>query len=514
MSSLHDLLALPATPSVSVPLRQATLDRLPRDLERPRYDRARTGSGIVHIGVGGFNRSHLAVYLDDLLNRGESSRWGEFGVGLLPADKTLHASLAGQDCLYGLLEVDTERQRYRIVGSLTGHLYAPDGTDAVLDKLSSPECAIVSLTVTEGGYFIQDSSGRFTEDHPHIRHDLEFPETPITWLGYVAEAASRRMRRGGAPFTLLSCDNVQANGATARTALLAFAEARGGGLRAWIQANVSFPNSMVDRITPRSTDEDRALIEREFGVIDRAPVVSEPFRQWVLEDDFAAGRPAWELAGAQMTTDVAPYEMTKMRLLNGGHSTIGYPAALLGYSYIAEAMADPLLKKLLVRFMDEVRPTVPVLPGIDLDAYTATVVQRFSNTAIRDQVTRICSDGCAKIAKFIVPSWADLLGSGASPQVVPLVIAAWLYSLRGRDENGCSLQVSDPALQSMAKFTASGCNDARLALSVPAVFGDLAVNYPQGNEAVQRNLDDFRKIGVRAAITRKLEQIQPRAQGQ
>lgn len=512
MTPLSHRTAPHGTLSPAVPLRQATLGQLPKDLEQPRYDRSRTASGIVHIGVGGFNRSHLAVYLDDLLNRGESSRWGEFGVGLLPPDLALHASLVAQDYLYGLLQVESDRQNYRIIGSMTGHLYAPDRTEEVLDKLSSPDCAIVSLTVTEGGYFIQDASGRFTEDHPHIRHDLEFPETPITWLGYVAEAASRRRRRGGAPFTVLSCDNLQANGATARKALMAFAEARGGNLRAWMEANISFPNSMVDRITPRTASEDQALIEREFGVLDRAPVVSEPFRQWVLEDHFAAGRPAWELVGAQMTSDVAPYEMTKMRLLNGGHSTIGYPAALLGYTSIAEAMADPLLQSLLVRFMDEVRPTVPVLPGIDLDAYTATIVQRFANTAMRDQVARICSDGCAKIAKFIVPSWADLLAANASPQIIPLVIAAWLYALRGHDEKNRSLRIADPALASMAPFTESGCENARLALSVQPVFGDLAQKYPHLSGAVQRNLDAFRKLGVRATLRRRLNQL--RTQGQ
>ena len=394
----------------------------------------------MHIGVGGFNRSHLAIYLDDLLARGDSNRWGEFGIGLLPGDKQIHAALTEQDFLYGHLQVDTDQENYRIIGSLVGHLYAPESSEAVLEKLTSPDCAIVSLTVTEGGYFIEDASGRFLADHDDVRHDLEHPDCPRTWLGYVAEASNRRMRLGRPPFTLLSCDNLQANGETARTALLSFAGARSTALQKWMETNISFPNSMVDRITPRTTDDNRATIANKFGVLDLSPVVSEPFRQWVLEDDFIAGRPAWELVGAQMTTDVAPYEKTKMRLLNGGHSAIGYAADLLGHSTIADAVADPLLHELLKQFMAEVRPTLRQLPGIDLDAYTATIVKRFSNTAIRDQVARICSDGCTKMAKFIVPSLVDLLERKEFPRVLPFVIASWLHYLRGYDESGRKLQ--------------------------------------------------------------------------
>ncbi len=489
-------------------LRDSTLCHIPDSIARPRYDRSHTFPGLVHIGVGGFNRSHLAVYLDDLLARVELQRWGELGVGLLPADKTIHSALVEQDFLYGLLLVDSDQESYRIIGSLVGHLYAPESPELVLEKLSSPDCAIISLTVTEGGYFIEDASSRFLDDDKDIRHDLEQPRSPKTWLGYVAEAANRRMQLGRAPFTLLSCDNLQGNGATARKALLSFAEARSGALRKWIEANTSFPNSMVDRITPRTTDENRATIADKYGVLDQTPVVSEPFRQWVLEDTFAAGRPAWELAGVQMTTDVAPYEMTKMRLLNGGHSALGYLADLLGYRYIADAVADPLLHQLLIQFMAEVSPTLKRLPGIDLEDYTATIVKRFSNVAIRDQVARICSDGCAKIAKFIVPSLEGLLAGGRPARVLPLIIAGWLHYLRGSDEEGRVLTISDSSLACMRPFMDSGCSDARLALSVRALFGELAFTYPQLVSTVQMNLDELRSHGVRAAIKRMLGEVQ------
>ncbi|MGO9336010.1 MAG: mannitol dehydrogenase family protein [Terracidiphilus sp.] len=493
-----------------VPLRSSTLSQFPDTIVRPRYDRSRSLPGLVHIGVGGFNRSHLAVYLDDLLARSDSKRWGEFGVGLLPGDRQVHAALTEQDFLYGHLQVDSDQQGYRIIGSLVGHLYAPESTEAVLDRLTSPDCAIVSLTVTEGGYFVEDASGRFLADHEDVRRDLEHPEFPGTWLGYVAEASNRRMRLGRSPFTLLSCDNLQANGETARTALLSFAGARSTALQKWMETNISFPNSMVDRITPRTTDDNRATIANKFGVLDLSPVVSEPFRQWVLEDAFIAGRPAWELVGAQMTTDVAPYEKTKMRLLNGGHSAIGYAADLLGHKTIADAMADPLLHELLEHFMAEVRPTLFQLPGIDLTTYAATIVKRFSNSAIQDQVARICSDGCTKMAKFIVPSLVDLLEGREFPRVLPFVIASWLHYLRGYDESGRKLTISDPSLAYLQPFLGAGGGEARLALSVRPLFGEIALTHPQIVSAVQTSLDELRTAGVRAAISQMLAKVEIR----
>jgi mannitol 2-dehydrogenase len=504
VKSQFHMVTKPAGP-VPVPLRESTLSQLARIVTCPRYDRSSTLPGIVHIGVGGFNRSHLAVYLDDLLTLRASKPWGEFGVGLLPGDKLIHTALAEQDFLYGLLLVDSDQESYRVVGSLVDHLYAPESSGAVLDRLSSSECAIVSLTVTEGGYFIEDSSGRFLVDHPDIHHDLEHPDQPQTWLGYVAEACERRQRLGRAPFTLLSCDNLEANGAVARTALLSFADARSAALRKWIEANITFPNSMVDRITPRTTEENRAIIAEKFGVFDLAPVVSEPFRQWVLEDSFAAGRPEWERVGAQFTGDVAAYEKTKMRLLNGGHSTIGYVADMLGYSTIADAACDSLLRRLLTEFMAEVRPTLKSLPGIDIDEYTAMIIKRFSNSAIRDQVARICSDGCAKIAKFIVPSLKDLLEGKKEPCVLPFVIASWLYYLRGHDENGRTLAISDLSLEWMKPFLDTGGSDARVALSVRPLFGELAFTHTQLVTTVQAHLDRLRSHGVRPAITQTLD---------
>ena len=398
------------------------------------------------------------------------------------------------------MQIESGHERLRELGTLVEHHNAPDQTQAALARMAATECAIISLTVTEGGYFIEDATGRFLFESVDVRHDLEHPEAPITWLGYVAETAERRRALGRGPFTVLSCDNLQGNGAIARRALMAFAELRGGGLPQWIERNVTFPCSMVDRITPRTTAENRALILERFGVVDRTPVVCEPFRQWVLNDDFAAGRPAFEQVGAEMTRDVASYEKMKMRILNGGHSTLGYFADLLGIGLILEAATDAQLHRLLVDYMEEVKPVVPSLPGIDLDQYAATVVRRFSNTAIRDQVSRICSEGCAKVAKFLVPPLADLLRTGCMPRILPLVIAGWLHYQRGVDEHGRAMIMADAQAALLKPFVKAGCADARLVLVEPAIFGSLAADFPAWASRVQQYLELLRASGVRSAI--------------
>ena len=489
----------------NVALSNSALAQLDASIGRPSYERAKAMPRLVHVGAGGFNRSHLAVYLDDLLGLPGEPRWGEVGVGLLLPDREIHDGLASQDGLYSLMEMESGNEHLRVVGSLVEHLYAPDQTEAVLARMAAAECAIISLTVTEGGYFLEDATGRFLSDSADVRQDLEHPKSPVTWLGYVAEAAERRRALGRGPFTLLSCDNLQGNGAMARRALMAFAELRGAGLPQWIERNVTFPCSMVDRITPRTTEENRALILERFGVVDRTPVVCEPFRQWVLEDHFAAGRPAFEDVGVEMTKDVVPYEKMKMRILNGGHSTLGYFADLLGIGFIHEAAADEQLHRLLLAYIEEVKPVVPRLPGIDLDTYAATVVRRFSNTAIHDQVSRICSEGCAKIAKFLVPSLADLLRGGSMPRILSLVIAGWLHYQRGADEQGRAMVMADAQAPLLKPFVKAGCCDARSVLEESAVFGSLAAEFPAWASRVQQYLECLRARGVRPTIATVLD---------
>lgn len=485
-------------------LREGSLRQLGEGVAVPRYERALVVPGIVHIGVGGFNRSHLAVYLDDLLGMRAPGRWGEFGIGLLPGDREVHAALLEQDFLYGVLERDAAVENYRVIGSLVGHRYAPENPEAVVARLASVECEIVSLTVTEGGYFLDDATRQFRADDAAVVRDVENPLKPVTWLGYVAAAAERRMQQGLGPFTLMSCDNLQGNGEAARKALLGFAEMRGGGLSAWIETYVAFPNSMVDRITPRTTDADREFIVERFGVRDLSPVVTEPFRQWVLEEKFAAGRPAWQRVGVKMTADVAPYEKTKMRMLNGGHFCIAYCAALLGIQTVAEAVADAQLRQLLTQFLAEVRGTLHDLPGIDLEEYAASVAGRFANPTIGDQIARICSDGSAKVTKFILPSVTDLLEAQAELRILPLVIASWLRYQLGAAEDGKRYAIQDAGAGVLEEFVADGAVNAQKALAVQALFGEAAVWYPELSGLVQRDLENLRTIGVRASIQKAL----------
>ena len=488
-------------------LAEATLPRLDAAIARPLYDRSLLEASLVHIGAGSFNRSHLAVYLDDLLqqNPARGERWAEVGVGIMPTDKDLHEALLAQDCLYGHLQMEDDALSYRIIGSLLRHIFAPSATQSVLAAIADPQCRILSLTVTEGGYF-QDAYGNFSLDNAILQHDLEQPASPFSWVGIAAEAAQRRRSTHGQPFTLLSCDNVQGNGKVARRALLGFAESLDPRLARWIESNVSFPASMVDRITPRTTEAHRDLVAARFGLRDKAAVVSESFRQWVIEDEFAAGRPAWESLGVQMTSDVAPYEMTKMRLLNGGHSALGYLADLLGMETIAQAAVDPQLARLLAAFLDEVRPTVPRLPGLNLDEYTASIQHRFANSAIGDQVSRICSEVCAKMARFLAPSLRDLYNSGRSPKLLPLVVAAWLHYLRGTDESGRQMLISDPQLKMLRPFFASAHRDTAAAL-LP-IFGDLPRQHPQFVDTVEADLAQLRRDGVRATLAALVPQVQ------
>ncbi|HZY61258.1 MAG TPA: mannitol dehydrogenase family protein [Edaphobacter sp.] len=483
-------------------LRQSELFQLPASIQTPAYDRTLLRNAIVHIGVGGFNRSHLAVYLDDLLRDANCGQWGECGVGLLPNDKVIHTVLKSQDCLYSLLLRDADDLTLRVIGSLTDHLFAPADPEGVIARMASPECAIVSLTVTEGGYFIDSGSKRFQGDHPDLQHDLASPSTPKTFLGFLAAATERR-RQNGTPFTVMSCDNLQGNGHAAQTALLAFAEMKSPALRRWIEANVTFPNSMVDRITPATTSADRTFITQHFGIEDGSPVVCEPFRQWVLEDNFAAGRPAWEHVGAQLTSDVTPFERVKMRLLNGGHSTLAYISALLGIQYVSDAVADPDVLALLQRFLDEVSPLLPELPGMELESYKKSIIKRFANPTLRDQISRICSEGSAKLSKFIIPSAEELRAEGHPSVIIPLMVASWLFSMRGIDQDGRSFPVVDASSDNFRAFAETGFRDARVAANVRSVFASMGQD-EDFVQKVQTHLSAFHANDARTVLRNAL----------
>ncbi|WP_207483861.1 mannitol dehydrogenase family protein [Arenibaculum pallidiluteum] len=490
-----------------VPLANASLPLIAPGVAVPAYDRAGLRPGIVHIGVGAFHRAHQALYLDKLLNLGEARDFAICGVGLLEGDARMRDALVPQDGLYVLVERASSADHARVVGSIAEYLHAPSAREAVIERMAAPECRIVSLTVTEGGYCFNQGTGAFDPDHPDVVHDLQHPESPIGLYGYLAAALRRRRERGLAPFTVLSCDNIEHNGTVARTMLTEFAVRLDPRLADWIAAEGAFPNCMVDRITPATTEADRSLVAGRFGIADAWPVVCEPFTQWVIEDDFPLGRPAWERVGALFTRDVKPYEKMKLRLLNASHIGIGYLGNLAGYAYVHEVMADPVFERFIRAFMEEVTPLVGTVPGIDLDEYKETLVERFSNTAVKDTTDRLCQHGSARVPKFVVPSAVELDARGMAAPCTALVVAGYLRYLQGDAERGGgTLPLLDPLGGRLRTLARQGGADPRLLLETcPEVFG---TELPRAFGFVASLADALRQLyadGARATIARRLD---------
>src|SRR3954463_3960741 len=354
-----------------LPLNARNLSSLPEDLPIPSYDRDALTTGIVHFGVGGFHRAHEAMYLDRLMNAGKALDWAICGVGVMPADRRMQQVMDAQDGLYTLVvKAPDGTLSARVVGSIREYLFAPDDPEAVVAKMASPDVRIVSLTVTEGGYNINAVTGEFVADNPDVQHDLRPGAAPRTTFGLITAALARRRERGVPPFTIMSCDNIQGNGHAARRAFVAFATLRDPELGAWVEREVRFPNSMVDRITPVTTDDDRAEVRERFGVDDAWPVVCEPFTQWAHEDSFTLGRPPFEEAGVQVVADVEPYELMKLRLLNASHQALCYFGYLAGFRLVHDVAQDPLFARFLLAYMDrEATPTLEEVPGVDLGEY-------------------------------------------------------------------------------------------------------------------------------------------------
>jgi fructuronate reductase/mannitol 2-dehydrogenase len=460
---------------------------------------------IVHIGVGGFHRAHQGLYLDDVA--AFTTAWGERGIGLLPTDRRIADVLRDQDCLYTVVERDAHADSARIVGSMRDYIFAPDEPERALDALADATTQIISLTITEDGYRVDEHTRVFDSTHPSILHDLETPSRPETVFGYVVEALDRRRREGLPPVTVLSCDNLQGNGGIARTAIESFARLRSDALANWIAANVAFPDSMVDRITPQTTDAHRMLVADTFGVKDRWPVVAERYREWVIQDEFAAGHPPFDLVpsgNVRFVTDVEPYETLKLRLLNGSHVSMGYLGALAGYGQVQDVIADPLFHDFIARLMDEeIAPLLPPVPGVDVENYERTLLERFANPKIGDQVARICLNGSAKMPKFLLPSVREALDQGRPHQFLTLALAGWLRYLRGVDERGAPIDIEDPLRESLQALAVEGLANPRPLLDIHPIFGTLGDNADFVDElsAVLIVLDE---LGVRGALERYL----------
>ena len=478
------------------PLTTATLPAYAGRVRVPGYDRSALTPAIVHIGVGGFHRAHQALYLDELASRGDSD-WGVIGVGLRSPD--MKEALEPQDGLYTVVERAEDGDDARIVGALLAVLFAPEDPEAVLSALADERTRIVTLTVTGAGYHVDAETGQLADDD-EVRADLAHPGRPRTALGYLAEALDRRRRAGTAPFTVLSCDNVPDNGATARTALVGFARRRDPALAAWIDREVAFPSTMVDRITPETTDEAHELIAGTFGVADRWPVVTEAFSQWIVADRFCNGRPPLERVGVQFVDDVEPYERMKKRLLNGSHSALGYVGYLLGHRDTAGAMADPLVRSYIEHLMgDEIAPLLPPVPGVDLAEYRATLIARFSNPKVGDQLARLCGRGSTKVPAYLLPSIVEARRQGRPHELLNLAVAAWVRYLRGVDLEGREIPIKDARLDELQPLAREGGDDPQPLMAESRVFGWLADD-PLLVGSVARALAAFERDGLRATV--------------
>lgn len=435
-------------------LSQQTLPMLDPKLAVPGYDRQSVTPGIVHFGVGGFHRAHEAVYTDDLLTQGLANEWGICGVGLRPEDRAMRDALLSQDCLYTLVTRDAAGDEARIIGSLVRYVFAPDNEQAVRDVLASPQTHIVSLTITEGGYGL----------------DVAGNPGPVFML--LADALLVRRSAGIPAFTVLSCDNLPGNGDAAKRALLAAVP--DPHFVRWIEDHAAFPNSMVDRITPQTTDADRGLVRTEFGIDDAWPVVCEPFKQWIIEDKFSDGRPPWEKVGVQFVPDVASYESMKLSLLNGSHFALAYLGFLAGFQTVPEAMADPDFRLFITRLMDEeVTPLLPPVPGIDLGDYKATLLHRFDNPAIKDQISRLCQNGSGKFPQYLLPSLRRAIEQGTPCRLLTLALAGWMRYLTGVDEQGNSYVIDDPRAAELTPLAVKSRLYCRPLLRVTDIFGGL-----------------------------------------
>jgi mannitol 2-dehydrogenase len=442
---------------------------------QPAYRREDLRVGIVHIGVGNFHRAHQAMYLDRLLNQGEAAGWAICGVGLLPGDTRVRDALRGQDLRYTLVERSPDgTASARSIASIVDFLYAPDDPEAVFERLAHPDTRIVSLTITEGGYNLADG-GRFDADDPLVQRDLAPGATPATVFGVVVEGLRRRRDRGIPPFTVMSCDNLPGNGHVARQSFTSYARLADPELGEWVGREVAFPNSMVDRITPVTTDETRRYVAQTYHVSDAWPVICEDFTAWVLEDQFTLGRPPYEDAGVTLVPDVAPYEQMKLRLLNAGHQAIAYFGYLLGYRFAHEAVADPAIAALARHYMhDEAEPTLAPVPGVDLGDYQRSLLARFSNRYVPDTLLRLGTDGSDRIAQFLLPVVRDRRQRGLGSPLSAAIVASWAAFARGVDADGTPISFVDRQRELVDEAVQRQAGDPIGFLTVTQLFGDLS----------------------------------------
>jgi fructuronate reductase len=471
-------------------LSRKTLSRLPAQVSKPAVDWSRLETGIVHLGVGAFHLAHQAVYTDDVIKAGDM-RWGTIGASLRAADT--RDALKPQDWLYAVAKADHSGERLRVIGSLQKILVAPEGPAALLEAMCQPSVKIISLTVTEKGYCHDPSTGELNEAHADIQHDIANPSAPGSAPGFVAQAIKLRRERNLAPFTVLCCDNLPSNGHTVRKVVSRLAALQDGDLGRYIMDTVAFPSTMVDRIVPATTDQDRNRVSLALGLSDNCPVVTEAFTQWVIEDRFPSGRPDW---AATFVSDVGPFETMKLRLLNGSHSCIAYLGYLAGHETVAAAMQDADLARFVRRLMDdEVTPTLKIPAGADVEGYKAALVQRFHNPALRHRTWQIAMDGSQKLPQRLLGTIRDRLKDGASIECLALGIAAWMRYVTGIDEKRELIDVRDPLRDELRRRAdTAGLDASRLAaalLGIEKIFDKALATNERFVKAVTAALDQL-----------------------
>ncbi|RJG43125.1 mannitol dehydrogenase family protein [Mesorhizobium sp. DCY119] len=484
-------------------LSSAALGHLPANVAGPKYDRASLTPGILHFGVGNFHRAHQAVYLDDLFNEGRDHDWALIGAGVFEGEKVGREKLAEQDFLTTVVEQDDGHMQARVTAAMTDFL-VPGDTRTIISRLADPKIRIVSLTITEGGYFIDPASGKFNPAHPDIVSDAGNPETPKTVFGLILAGLARRRVEGTPAFTVMSCDNIPHNGHVTADAVIGLAQLSDPDFARWVAENVAFPNGMVDRITPATTDRERKLLADDFGLEDNWPVFCEPFRQWVLEDNFPTGRPALEQVGVTFVKDVSPFELMKIRILNGGHATIAYPAGLMDIHFVHEAMQEPLVRDFLAKLeRDEIIPTVPPVPGVVLEDYFKLIEKRFSNPKIGDTVRRLCLDGSNRQPKFIIPTIADRLKAGKDVLGLALESALWCRYCFGTTDSGAVIEPNDPNWERLQKTAHAAEDDPSAWLAMEDIYGEVGRS-PVFAAAFAKNLKTLWEKGTRETLKRYL----------
>lgn len=490
-------------------LSASALAALPDAVARPRYDRAALQPGIVHLGIGAFMRAHLAVATEAAIDADGDPRWGIVGVSLRHGDT--RDALAPQDGLYTLALRDADeagraRQRLQVIGCVLQVRVAPEDPAAVLAAIAASATRIVSLSVTEKGYAHDPATRALNFGHPDIVHDLAHPDAPRSAAGFIVHALARRRTAGLAPLTLLSLDNLPSNGHTLQGLVLAFAERVDPALARWIADGCTFPNSMVDRIVPRTTADDRGQVDAQLSLRDAWPVIAEPFFDWAVEDRFAAGRPAWDRGGARFVAEAAPWETLKLRMVNGTHSAIAYLGATAGWHTVDVAIGQAALHAFIEALMrDEIEPTLPALPGLDSAAYRTSLLARFANPALAHRTQQIAMDGSQKLPQRLLGTVRDRLAKQQPIARLGLAIASWLHYLRGRDERGEPYPIDDPLADDLVALArrAEALPDPRARTEMltryAPVFGDLA-GAPALVAAVAPALESLRAQGVQATL--------------